>query len=81
MIETQLIELATNVSGGKEISIDSSLFISGMLDSMSMLTFLSLVEETYKVDILDDGFDIKDFDTIGLIGKYIRQSAGTVRAE
>jgi acyl carrier protein len=77
MIEQQLAGLLKNISKEKEISSDTSLFMSGALDSMSMLTFLNLIEENYKISILNDNFDIRNFDTIKMIGNFIKKPAGT----
>lgn len=46
------------------LDAETSLFQSGRLDSMSMLTFLSVVEDLFGVSIMNDSFDIRQVDTV-----------------
>lgn len=74
--EDKLLELlksvAVNITDiGDNFSCSDSIFNSGTLDSMTMITFLSLVEETYSLNIFDDDFDASKFDTIDMIKNFI----------
>jgi len=65
MTETKILELLRDgFLKGEELDVDTSLFRSGLLDSMSMLTLLSLVEELFGVSILDDSFDVREVDAV-----------------
>lgn len=74
--EDKLLELLKSVAGniadiGDSFTGSDSIFNSGTLDSMTMITFLSLVEETYSLNIFDDDFDASKFDTIVMIKNFI----------
>ena len=72
MTEERVLELLRTSFCKEEVpDAETSLFRSGLLDSMSMLTFLSIVEDLFAVSILNDSFDIRQVDTV-------RQIAGVV---
>ncbi|MCK5237094.1 MAG: acyl carrier protein [Deltaproteobacteria bacterium] len=73
-MEQQLLTLLKTISRDKDFSADTPLFSTGMLDSLSMLSFLNLVEETFNVTILDDSFDIANFDTVNMIENFLGKS-------
>jgi acyl carrier protein len=66
----------------KEAPIDAetSLFLSGLLDSLSMVTLLSFVEEFYHVRLLGEDFRADDFDTVGQIADGILMRGGDAPA-
>jgi acyl carrier protein len=72
--ERQLIDILNNISRKPDISPDDPLFSSGLLDSFSMLTFLNLVEERFRITIFHDSFDVMDFNTIKMIASSLNKS-------
>ena len=64
--------LHTNFLKEEQINVHTSLFLSGLLDSLSMLTLLSFIEEFYHVSILDDDFTIHNFDTTRQIADHVK---------
>ena len=56
---------------GETVDAETSLFQSGRLDSMSMLTLLSVVEDLFDASILNDGFDIRRVDTVRQIAAAV----------
>jgi acyl carrier protein len=75
MVEARILDfLKAHFVKDETIDVQTSLFLSGMLDSMSMLTLLSFIEESCNVTILGDDFSIDKFDTVRQIADYV--SAG-----
>lgn len=75
LFESRIINLlTTNFPGIREMRYDSSLFRSGLFDSMSLLIAFGIIEEAYSVKILDDDFDIKKFDTVRDIAIFIKNT-------
>jgi acyl carrier protein len=65
MTEKRILDLLqSSFLKGEVLDAEASLFQSGLLDSMSMLTLLSLVEDLFGVSILNDGFDVREVDTV-----------------
>ena len=72
MTEKRILDLLRSGFLGEEaLDAETSLFQSGRLDSMTMLTLLSIVENLFDVSILNGSFDIRQVDTV-------RQLAGVV---
>lgn len=59
----------TNILANKNIQIDcdTSLILSGLIDSFSVLDIMQFAEENFNVAIPDDKVTRKDFDTINKI--------------
>lgn len=55
----------------KEVKPDDSLFSLGILDSMSLLQLVSLIEEHYKITIDDADLIPDNFMSINVIKKLI----------
>lgn len=72
--ERHLIDILNNIFKKPDISPDDPLFSSGLLDSFTMLTFLNLVEERFRITIFNDSFDVMDFDTIKMIASSLNRS-------
>ena len=58
---TDAIERQT---GQSEFSDDDSLFISGMMDSFSMMNLVMYIEETFGVDFSTFEFDVGLIDSV-----------------
>jgi acyl carrier protein len=76
--EKQLIDILNNVCRKPGISPDEPLFSSGLLDSFSMLTFLNIVEERFRITVFDDSFDVMKFDSINKIFHFLNQSKNII---
>lgn len=73
--ESEIIDLLrSNFPGISDFHHGSSLFRSGLFDSMSLLIAFSVIEETFNLKILDNNFDIKQFDTVRDIAAFIRNA-------
>ena len=73
--ESEIIDLLrSNFPGISDIHHGSSLFRSGLFDSMSLLIAFSVIEDTFNLKILDNNFDIKQFDTVRDIAAFIRNA-------
>jgi len=72
--EKQLIDILNNICKTPDISPDDPLFSTGLLDSFSMLTFLNLVEERFRITVFDDSFDVMKFDSLNKIFYFLNQS-------
>lgn len=62
------------------VEAGTSLFLSGLLDSLSMVTLLSFVEEFYHVRLLCEDFRADHFDTVGQIAEGILRRRDEVPA-
>jgi acyl carrier protein len=57
---------------------DSSLFLSGVLDSFSLVDFVTLIESEYGIRVDDADLRPENFDTIAKIEAFI-EKAGVIR--
>jgi len=65
MTEKRILDLLRSSFLEEEaLDAETSLFQSGRLDSTSMLTLLSVVEDLFGVPILNDSFDVRQVDTV-----------------
>lgn len=81
MTEEEIIGfLKLTFSAKEKIGPDTSLFMSGLLDSMSMLTLLSFLEESHNISILNDDFAVERFDTPAMIAGYINGRKTNINA-
>ncbi len=58
-------------SAAKEITNDTPLVSSGLLDSVSIAFLISAIEETEGVTIPDESLDIRDFETVVRIEEMV----------
>lgn len=54
-----------------EISNETSLFISGLLDSLDVLTLISFLEKTFSIKVRPYEVSLETFDTIDKLCHYI----------
>jgi acyl carrier protein len=53
---------------------DSSLFLSGLLDSFSLVDFVTLLESEYAIKIDDSELRPENFDTIAKVEAFIARA-------
>ena len=62
-----------NLGITKKIDENKNLFSSGIIDSMSIIILISLIEKEYKTKINLKKFDINQISSINKIKKYLRK--------
>ncbi|MBB4640965.1 acyl carrier protein [Rhizorhapis suberifaciens] len=60
----------------EELDLESELFSTGALDSVSMLNLIAFVEETAGVEIRAEDVTLDNFDTAARILRFAEQSIG-----
>ena len=55
---------------------DSSLFQSGVLDSFTLVDFVTLLESEFNIKIDDANLRPENFDTIARVEDFIRRTSG-----
>jgi acyl carrier protein len=53
---------------------DSSLFLSGRLDSLTMTKLVVFLEETFGIDFADVDFDVELIDSVDAIAALLQQA-------
>jgi acyl carrier protein len=66
-----LHELLAEYGETTDFSDDTSLVISGMLDSLAVLRIVVFLEQEFGLDLSDRGFDQNDFDSVTNIMRMI----------
>lgn len=66
-----LQELLAEYGETAGFSDDTSLVISGMLDSLAILRIVVFLEQEFGLDLSDQGFDQNDFDSVASIMQLI----------
>jgi len=59
----------------KDLSADSPLLTSGLLDSLGIVKLLSFIEDEFDAEIDDADFDPENFETLNSITKLISNQA------
>ena len=72
-----LQELLAEYGETADFSDDTSLLISGMLDSLAVLRIVVFLEQEFGLDLSDQGFDQNDFDSVTSIMRMI-EGVGSV---
>lgn len=54
---------------------DDSLFLSGRLDSLTMMNLVSYLENTFNVDFSSLNFDVSLIDSLQAISELVKSSA------
>lgn len=67
--------LRTSLGLDADIDVDSQLFSSGALDSMSMMNLITFVEETANIQIRGEDVTLDNFDTAGRIVRFAESLA------
>ena len=57
----------------RDFSDDSSLFVSGRLDSLTMTRLVMFLEDTFGVDFADIEFDVELIDSAGAIQDLVAE--------
>lgn len=67
-IEEQLL-------GGNQtkISEDDDLLMSGLIDSMGMMSLIAFIERQFEIKIPPQDMTIDNFQTVGAIGSYLNK--------
>ena len=63
--------------GDSEFADDTSLFISGRLDSLAMTNLVMHLEKHFGIDFADVAFDVEMVDSINEIENFIAQARRT----
>ncbi len=58
--------------GGRTISDDENLLLSGLLDSLSVMSLVAFVEQTYAFRVPFEDVVIENFETITAIKSYVQ---------
>lgn len=66
-----LQELLAEYGETADFSDDTSLVISGMLDSLAVLRIVVFLEQEFGLDLSERGFDQNDFDSVASIMRMI----------
>ena len=57
--------------GGREIAGDENLLLSGLLDSLSVMSLVSFIEKTSSLSIPFEDVIIENFETLDAIDEYL----------
>ena len=57
--------------GGRSVSDGDELLLSGMLDSLSVLSLVSFVEQTYALKVPFEDVVIENFESLEAMGRYV----------
>jgi acyl carrier protein len=66
-----LQELLAEYGETDDFSDDTSLLVSGILDSLAVLRIVVFLEQEFGLDLADRGFDQNDFDSVTSIMRLI----------
>lgn len=73
-IETaKIIEILHFIKPYEEIEIETDLFEEGILDSLSLLIFITRLEEEYKVTISIEKLKREDFCSVNKIRDFLKK--------
>ncbi|MEM7303104.1 MAG: phosphopantetheine-binding protein [Pseudomonadota bacterium] len=67
--------LLTERGHSPDVSRDTSLFISGTLDSLAATQVMLVLEGEYGIDLADADFDISQLDTLADLEELVAQAA------
>ena len=59
---------------GREIASDENLLLSGLLDSLGVMSLVSFIETQFEMTVPFDDVVIENFATLGAMTDYIRAS-------
>jgi acyl carrier protein len=71
VLRTFVRETLRNHGDHDELADDESLFVSGRLDSFSMMNLVMYLEKTFGVDFADFEFDVTLLDSLNEIEKLV----------
>ena len=77
MTDVQILQTLTTYFtkelGAGDLTADSQLLSSGLLDSLAIVKLLSFVEDEFDVEIADADFDPENFETLSRITTLIAE--------
>ncbi|MGH9761886.1 MAG: acyl carrier protein [Blastocatellia bacterium] len=77
MLSESLMQFLREAASGARVSLpdrDSSLFLSGVLDSFSLVDFVTVIEAEYGIKVDDPDLRPENFDSIARVEQFIDQS-------
>ena len=57
--------------GGRNVADGDELLLSGMLDSLSVMSLVSFVEQTYTLKVPFEDVVIENFESLEAMGRYV----------
>ena len=70
---------STTLGGGTEISEDTLLLESGILDSLGILQLMTFLSDTMGIEISDEDFVAENFRTVGSLARFVsKKQSSTV---
>lgn len=78
-MEEKIIELLKqNVDelGNIEITREMQLITTGFIESFDIIQLLTVLEETFAVDLPLDDLNLEDFNTVASIAEIVRKTRG-----
>lgn len=72
-LHEMLQDLLTKHGDDAPFSATDSLFLSGRLDSLSMINLIMRLEQTYGVDFANEDFEVELIDTLDDIATLLRR--------
>lgn len=70
-VRTFVQELLAEYGESADISDDTALLSSGILDSLAVLRIVVFLEQEFGLDLADRGFDQNDFDSVTSIMRLL----------
>jgi acyl carrier protein len=66
---------------GQEIADDEELLVSGLLDSLAVMSLVTFIEETFNVTVPFTDVVVENFESVQAIGQYISGRVSLAAAE
>ena len=70
----KIIEILREINPYEQIDEDTMLIESGILDSLSILSLVTQLEEEFAIEIVDDAITAKNFATVSEIVQLVKES-------
>lgn len=70
-LESEILKMLFDELGVDGVSSESSLFDSGLLDSLDVLTLMTALENKFKIKVSPFDVTIEDFDNAKLISQLV----------
>ncbi|MGY0236997.1 acyl carrier protein [Longispora urticae] len=68
-VQQFVLDHLTTRPGGGQLTPDSSLLDSGVLDSLSLLQLVAALESRYGITVTDEDLDPDNFETVGSVAR------------
>jgi acyl carrier protein len=79
MLNQTVLSFLTNAAADAHVTLpdtDASLFLSGVLDSFTLVDFVAVIENEYGIRVDDADLRPENFDTIQLVERFITRARG-----